>query len=139
MALLVVNDHVLKQAYPGVITGKLSDFCGLVFFPVLLWSLSEVVLRRAPAIRERVACVVVTGVVFALTKTWSPAAAWYVNAIGVLQWPVRAVVATLHGQSAPPFAPVSLTMDATDLIALPALAVAYGVAVITLRPSVRVP
>ena len=36
VALLVLNDHLLKQAYPGWLTGKLSDVSGLVFFPVLL-------------------------------------------------------------------------------------------------------
>ena len=29
LALLLVNDALLKQAYPGFITGKLSDFAGL--------------------------------------------------------------------------------------------------------------
>ena len=33
IAVLVVNDHVLKSAYPGWLTGKLSDIAGLVFFP----------------------------------------------------------------------------------------------------------
>ncbi|HET7501896.1 MAG TPA: hypothetical protein VFK02_12855 [Kofleriaceae bacterium] len=31
IALLVVNDHVLKAAYPGFVTGKLSDFAGMMF------------------------------------------------------------------------------------------------------------
>ena len=34
IALLVVNDHVLKLACPGLVTGKLSDFAGLMFFPL---------------------------------------------------------------------------------------------------------
>ncbi|MFT5682697.1 MAG: hypothetical protein ACI8RZ_003621, partial [Myxococcota bacterium] len=36
MALLAVNDHWAKYALTGVVTGKLSDFAGLVFFPLLL-------------------------------------------------------------------------------------------------------
>lgn len=38
VALLAVNDHILKaaQAPPGWLTGKLSDVAGLFFFPVLL-------------------------------------------------------------------------------------------------------
>ncbi|MGE0527608.1 MAG: hypothetical protein AB7G93_05900 [Bdellovibrionales bacterium] len=39
VALMVLNDHALKYAYPGWWTGKLSDFCGLFFFPVFLASL----------------------------------------------------------------------------------------------------
>ena len=36
LALLVVNDHVLKQAFPGPVTGKLSDVAGLFVFPLFL-------------------------------------------------------------------------------------------------------
>ena len=36
VALLLLNDHVLKQAFPSILTGKLSDFAGLFFFPFLL-------------------------------------------------------------------------------------------------------
>lgn len=36
MALLAVNDHWGKYAWPGWLTGKLSDCAGLVFFPILL-------------------------------------------------------------------------------------------------------
>jgi len=39
VALLVANDHLLKRAYPSVLTGKLSDFAGLFFFPFLLTAL----------------------------------------------------------------------------------------------------
>ncbi|MBI5288860.1 MAG: hypothetical protein HY873_07795 [Chloroflexi bacterium] len=37
LLLLLANDFVLKQAYPGVLTGKLSDFAGLFIFP-MFWS-----------------------------------------------------------------------------------------------------
>lgn len=33
---LILNDHILKQAFPGLITGKLSDFLGLFAFAVFL-------------------------------------------------------------------------------------------------------
>jgi hypothetical protein len=33
LVVLVLNDHVLKTAYPGWITGKLSDVAGLVLAP----------------------------------------------------------------------------------------------------------
>ena len=36
LVVLVLNDHVLKQAYPGWVTGKLSDVAGLVVAPLLL-------------------------------------------------------------------------------------------------------
>lgn len=122
MALLVVNDHVLKQAFPGVITGKLSDVAGLAFFPVLLWSLVEVVLRRPLPASATTACIALTGVAFALVKTWEPAADVWRFGMGALQWPVRA----LAGH--PGFLPVRLVVDPTDLVALPALVVPWAVA-----------
>jgi hypothetical protein len=36
VAGLILNDHVLKQAFPGLVTGKLSDFLGLFAFAVFL-------------------------------------------------------------------------------------------------------
>jgi hypothetical protein len=37
LALLFINDFFLKQAYPGWITGKLSDVAGLFLFPLFVW------------------------------------------------------------------------------------------------------
>lgn len=37
LIVLLANDFVLKQAYPGVLTGKLSDFAGLFIFP-MFWA-----------------------------------------------------------------------------------------------------
>lgn len=37
LVLLLVNDLVLKQAYPGGVPGKLSDFAGLFVFP-MFWA-----------------------------------------------------------------------------------------------------
>ena len=131
MALLVVNDHVLKQAWPGFVTGKLSDVAGLVFFPVLLWSLTEVAMAGpmvAAGLRARLVAIALTGAVFALVKTCAPAAALYGDAIGALQWPVRALVTTLEGAPAPPFARASVVVDPSDLLALPALFVPWWIA-----------
>jgi TPR repeat len=36
VAGLILNDHVLKQAFPGLVTGKLSDFFGLFALAVFL-------------------------------------------------------------------------------------------------------
>jgi hypothetical protein len=44
LALLLLNDHILKGAHvlPGVLTGKLSDFAGLIVAPVVLAALLRV-------------------------------------------------------------------------------------------------
>lgn len=36
LAVLVVNDHVLKAVFGNWLTGKLSDFAGMVILPLLL-------------------------------------------------------------------------------------------------------
>ncbi len=37
LILTVINDFYLKSEYPGLITGKISDFTGLFIFPITLW------------------------------------------------------------------------------------------------------
>lgn len=95
LALLVlgVNDHVLKAAFPGWVTGKLSDVAGVFAFAVFL----GVALGG-----RRVAGAVAAGALFAAWKSplATPAiAAW--NALPLLD--------------------VARVMDATDLVALAVL------------------
>ena len=99
MALLGLNDHVLKGAFPGLITGKLSDFAGLVFFPLVL----ELVLRSRPL------SVAVTCAGFILVKgtVWG-CALWNRVATGIFH------LISLDAQA-------HLRQDFTDLIALLAL------------------
>lgn len=76
LALLLVNDHVLKAAAPGWITGKLSDVAGLVLTPIVvvaLWRLGTGAVVRKPMGRASPAvdsAVVATAVAiaFALVK-----------------------------------------------------------------------
>jgi hypothetical protein len=100
LAVLALNDHVLKQAWPGPVTGKLSDVAGLVVAPPL------VALLLALA-RVRWSPLLVTGAGFALVKTAPAAAAVTSAGLGWLAGPsyVRA--------------------DLTDLLALPALLLAH--------------
>ena len=127
LALLIVNDHVLKAAYPGLVTGKLSDVCGLVFFPLLLAAAAEQVgLRRG--MKAIVIAVITTGLVFAAIKLWQPAAELYRVGLAVLQWPFRAGWAVLAGRSVPPIGRVQFVVDHTDLVALVALAMPLLVA-----------
>jgi WD40 repeat protein len=71
VALLLLNDHVLKTAAPSPLTGKLSDFAGLFFFPFLLAALLGVGLDRLriPARTTGQLAIALTGVWFALVKT----------------------------------------------------------------------
>lgn len=107
IALLLLNDHVFKRAFPSALTGKLSDFAGLFFFPFLLAAL--VALAGGTGLRRRelsvtAACLLTTGLTFALIKLDPTSNAAAVRVLGdALGSPVRIV------------------RDPTDLIALAAL------------------
>ncbi len=128
VALLVVNDHVLKAAWPGLVTGKLSDVAGLVFFPLLLAAVAQ---QLRPGLRLRstvAACAWLTALVFAAIKLSPLAGDAYRVGLGALQWPFRAMLALVHDHGLPTLARVALTPDATDLVTLPAVLVAVWLA-----------
>ncbi len=130
IGLLILNDHVLKQAWPGLVTGKLSDFAGLIFFPLLLqavWEVAAEIGRRPSLARPRVLAIAIlaTAAVFAAIKLLPVAGDHYRAAVGWLQWLPAALVSSLAGGD--PGSPhiVRLAPDPTDLVALVALAVPW--------------
>ncbi len=119
LVVLVVNDWILKPRLgPSVITGKLSDISGLVAAPVVLTALLGLALlvarklgaRVDPHLTQRrlVIAIAATGAVFAAIKLWPRASAWFVDALSVVR-------------------PASVYLDRTDLLCLPALAIAYWI------------
>jgi hypothetical protein len=100
LAVLVLNDHVLKGAgiLPGAVTGKLSDFAGLVVAPVLLAAL---VRARGP--RGWLLAHVAVGLVFSAIQLSATAATLWSGAMAAVGFPWV------------------ITRDPTDLLALPAL------------------
>jgi hypothetical protein len=118
VALLVVNDRVLKGSdlAPAWATGKISDFMGMLCFPLLLtaafdtllWALHlpgiDFSLRRS----KLLVAVVATGAGFGAVKLWPPAA--------------EAADAAL---AAIGFSRARIVPDATDLAALVMLPAAY--------------
>ena len=126
IAVLLVNDHVLKQRVPGLITGKASDVAGLLFFPLLALAIVEGARKVARASAWQLSTnalavlVVVTAVVFTAVKVSPGVADVYSNALGLFAWPVRALV---FGASSPQ--PVRVRADVTDLVALPVLFAAW--------------
>jgi hypothetical protein len=130
LAVLLLNDHVLKRAWPGFVTGKLSDVAGMIFFPVLLQvALLAVAPRRRGTTgspdRVLAAACVLTAVVFTLTKTTALGNDAYRTVWGAMQWPLRAARAIATDRPAPALAPVVLVRDTTDLLAVPFVALAY--------------
>lgn len=92
-ALLVANDTVLKSAYPGLVTGKLSDVAGLYLFGALFaWLFPE----------QRTGVAIGLALGFALWK--SP---WSGPILSI--WNGHASIL------------LARTVDTTDLVALPAI------------------
>jgi hypothetical protein len=130
VAVLLLNDHVLKAHWPSWWTGKLSDVAGLAMFPLLLqglweWASARGVRDFQPSRAVLVACVVLTAVGFSAVKLSVPAADAWRWGLGALQWPARAAWALASGARLPGVVPVVHTLDGTDLFTLPALAVSW--------------
>ena len=129
--VLVLNDHWWKHAWPGVVTGKLSDIAGLVFFPLLLQAIWETLAswigrEWIPSHRALGIAALVTALGFTLVKVCPPVSdAWRIG-LAALQWPVRAAWAAVRGRLIPSVGRVSLTRDATDLLTLPSVLVAIA-------------
>jgi hypothetical protein len=128
IAVLIANDHALKAVWPGDATGKVSDFAGLLFFPVLLQAAWEVAtLGRSGVASARVAATaaVATALVFASVKTLDPAAHAYSVILGWLQWAVTAAGSLVTGATLAEPHRVAIVQDPTDLIALPMVLIAW--------------
>jgi hypothetical protein len=123
LVILVVNDHVLKRAHPGWITGKLSDFAGMLLTPLVLVALVDAAAgERARstrfAQRSAWASAFLVAALFAAAKTWPPATQAYELGLAALRAPLRAALSLALG--VPHFGEqVRLVRDPTDLLALP--------------------
>jgi hypothetical protein len=122
--VLLMNDHILKQRWPSVLTGKLSDAAGLVFFPLLLVAVAEICrswMGLTPPSRRFVAtCVGLTGLVFAAAEVFPVVDGVLELAWGWTVWPVDA----LTGRSV---RRVVMVADPSDLLTLPALWIAWAI------------
>lgn len=123
--LLGLNDHVFKALLHTWWTGKLSDFAGLFYFPLLLTALCRLVWgmfvwllvkrRRGPGrwlpplrLWQLIVAAIATGIVFVGINTIPAANELYSRILGAF---------AQLGIISPPRS----TLDFTDLIALPML------------------
>lgn len=119
VAVLALNDHLLKHAHvlPGWLTGKLSDVAGLFFFPLLLTALSRLLSwalgRPAELTRRRLA------IAIALTAVAFTALQLHTGTVAIYEWLMPRLDPTGT------VAAVRVTMDPTDLLALPALVLTW--------------
>jgi len=135
LILWIVNDHVLKELYGNIWTGKLSDIAGLVVFPLFLFALYEVFVETARPRQALSICIAAAGLFFIglnSVESFSNAVCYL---IGGLQWPFKALVGLTRGTGIPPFIPTTATPDVTDLYTLPALGLAWRVGRAELRSS----
>lgn len=110
IALLLLNDHVFKVFFPSWLTGKLSDFAGLFFFPFIVAAGLSILLSKfnlQPRFIGQVSFSLVC-IWFFLLKTSS-----YINSIA--------------SQFASHFVgfPTQFSLDWTDLIGLTAMILAW--------------
>ncbi|MGV0152683.1 hypothetical protein ACSW29_05030 [Rhodococcus sp. GB-02] len=117
VAVILVNDHVLKGAFGNTMTGKLSDVAGVFLFPLLLLSVLEV-LGRSLAGRAAIDwSIAVTGIGFAAVKTVSPIGDAYEWVIGFFRW----TAGGFRGE----LLPIVVFRDPSDLWVLPILFASY--------------
>ncbi|MFE4500273.1 hypothetical protein ACFRFQ_10450 [Rhodococcus sp. NPDC056743] len=117
VATVLINDHVLKDAFGNTLTGKLSDIAGVFLFPLLLLSVLEV-LRRSLVGRAAIAwSIAVTGIGFAAVKLVAPVGDAYEWVIGFLRW----AAGGLRGD----ILPILVFRDPSDLWVLPILFASY--------------
>lgn len=124
IAILIVNDHILKTAIPSWLTGKLSDFVGLFFFPFL------VAIFLAPvSARTKLSLRAVRAIAFSITAIWFvliKATNWG-NALTI------EIVSAILGFQ------IQIVRDQSDLIALSALLPAWMLWNRTSNESAREP
>lgn len=132
LAVLLANDWWGKVAFPGWLTGKLSDAAGLVVAPLATtaalgcvgWAVAARVPRVDPSLRrgKLVAAIAVVAAAFIAAKTSATAAAALARALALLGGHPRIVC------------------DPSDLVTLPMLWVTWqvGMAELRLVPKGRV-
>ncbi|GEM_PF-649528 len=107
--IVLLNDHWWQQVAPSWFTGKVGDFAWLMFAPFMLAAILAWLFPKRAEFVGRVSIIGV-GLIFGLAKT---VPAFHALTIDVLEF--------LTGW------PNILRLDPTDLIALPALLVAWGI------------
>ena len=124
LALWLLNDHLLKDAAPGPLAGKLSDVAGLIVVPASVASAVELWRARRPswtAAPRWLAGAALATAALLIAINLSPAAAWlWQHALAAAQWPFRLFAALAEGHPAPELLPVHHTLDPTDALTAPA-------------------
>jgi hypothetical protein len=135
LALLLVNDHVLKATWPGLWTGKLSDVAALIVGPVAVAALWQVIVRgrsvagRARSLPPAEAVIALGfGAIFVAVKFDPAANEAYARVVGALGWPVAAAGDLIAGRAVQALGLAPTVLDPGDLVVLPAVLVGWWLA-----------
>ena len=115
IALLALNDHVFKAHFPGFVSGKLSDFAGLYFFPFFLLSVAATLRPAAGSKGALGAVCVLTALVFSCVNLAPGASELYEHLVAGIWHELGRARPVVH------------VADGEDLIALPMAGLAYWV------------
>jgi hypothetical protein len=119
--VVLLNDHWWRRVAPSWFTGKIGDFAWLIFAPFLLAVILAWLLPRREKLVSYTAIIGV-GLIFGLAKTIPAFHALTIDVLEVLTgWPNV------------------LQMDPTDLLALPALLIAWWIWKQSTTRSIRLP
>ena len=118
IAVLLINDHILKVYSPSWLTGKLSDFAGLFFFPILLSAILNLILRNSSLQPRRIALAA-----FGFTGLWF----FLIKSQPLFSHLTETILSGLLSQNA------QIICDPTDLIALAMLWPAWKLRSITTK------
>ena len=111
-ALVLVNDRVLKGAFPGLVTGKLSDVAGAFVLPLFLSALLALVTRWP--LRARLAAgTAFTVIAIAAVKLSPVAAGATARALDAMWVPLG-------------LSRAQIVVDPSDLVAAPLALAAYA-------------
>lgn len=99
--LLILNDHYLKYQYPSNLTGKISDFAGLFFFPFLIAVIINLLIANWSEERIMIFSLIITALWFSLIKL-NP----FINHL------TETILSTITNS------PSQIILDPTDLLAL---------------------
>ena len=143
LVVLIANDAWAKDRWGNWWTGKLSDVAGLVIAPLVGTWLASLALgdHRTPLACRRLLGTFVGAAVLGLVavKTSSAAADAYEIAAGVVNWPGRLVRELLRSGAFAPYARGIVVVDPTDMVTLPAVALAWWWGKRTIGPDAEAP
>jgi hypothetical protein len=132
LVLLVVNDHLLKAAWPGLVSGKASDIAALLLVPPLAVEIARLLARghlpRHARSRIATAAAIAIAASFVAVKLHPVANEAYAIVLGWAQWPGAVIAGLVAGTQVPLPGSAPTVLDAGDLIALPAAAVGRWIA-----------